>query len=160
MSLTRAVQALADGGVDFVIIGGWAAILHGSAYVTQDLDVSFSRTATNLRRLVAALAPFHPRLRDLPAGLPFVWDEATLRNSTVLTLDTGIGKIDLLAEVAGIGNFDEVMANSVSMRAFDRDVRVLDVCSLIRSKRAAGRTKDLLILPELEALLEALEDDQ
>src|SRR5229473_3180490 len=97
------VQALCDAGVEFVIIGGWSAILHGSAFMTNDLDVCFSRKAENLRRIVRALAPLHPRLRDLPEGLPFIWDEATLRNGTIFTLATDAGAVDLMAEVSGLG---------------------------------------------------------
>jgi hypothetical protein len=151
----QAVQTLVDAGVEFVIIGGWSAILHGSSYITNDLDICFSRRKENLGRLARALAPFHPKLRDLPAELPFVWDEATLRNGTIFTLSTDLGVIDLLAEVSGLGGFDEVNAHSVLIDAFDRRVRTLDLPSLIRAKRAAGRPKDLLVLPELESLLEA-----
>jgi hypothetical protein len=96
------VQALVDSGVDFVIIGGWSAILHGSSYVTNDLDVCYSRRLENLKRLAGTFAPFHPRLRDLPKDLPFVWDEATLRNGAIFALSTDLGPIDLLAEVVGL----------------------------------------------------------
>jgi predicted nucleotidyltransferase len=159
MNVNTAVQALCDAGVEFVIIGGWAAILHGSAYLTNDLDICFSRKAENLKRLQRALAPFHPRLRDLAEDLPFVWDEATLRNGTVFTLTTDVGKVDLLAGVAGLGSFDEVKSGSVIADAFGRQVYSLDLKSLIQSKRAAGRAKDLMILPELESLLEAQEPE-
>ena len=157
MNFIHAVQALSDAQVEFVIIGGWAAILHGSDYVTKDLDICFSRDRENLKRLAAALAPHHPRLRDLAVELPFVWDESTLRNSSVLTLTTDLGAIDLLAEVPGVGSYDDALANAVVVRAFDRDVRTLNLRTLIRSKRAAGRAKDLAILAELEALLEPSE---
>lgn len=103
MQFERAVQALSDAGVDFVIIGGLSATFHGSARVTYDLDICYSRTSPNLRRLAAALAPFHPRPRGFQVGLPFVWDEITLRNGTIFTLQSDIGEIDLLAEVVGFG---------------------------------------------------------
>jgi hypothetical protein len=90
MNFDAAVQALCDAGVDFIIIGGWSAILHGSAYTTNGLEIYFSRRPQNLRRLVQALAPYHPRLRDLPEDLPFIWDEATLRNGTIFTLTTDL----------------------------------------------------------------------
>src|SRR6266852_8293543 len=155
MNFDRAVQALCDAGVEFIIIGGWSAILHGSARVTSDLDIFFDRRKGNLRRLVDALAPYHPRPADLPEGLPFIWDEATLRNSTIFTLTTELGRIDLLGEVSGLGSFEEVEAVSLIVDAFGRHVRTLDLKSLIAAKRAAGREKDLLVLPELESLLEA-----
>ncbi len=155
MNFDTAVQALVKEGVDFVVVGGWSAIIHGSSYMTKDLDVCFSRNRENLRRLARAFAPFHPRLRDFSPELPFLWDETTLRNGTIFTLTTDLGVIDLLAEIPGIGEFTEVKAHSVLVEAFATQVYTLDLLSLIRSKRAAGRPKDLAILPELEALAEA-----
>lgn len=159
MNLATAVQTLVDAGVDFVIIGGWSAILHGSSFKTNDLDLCFSRRTENLRRLAKALAPFHPRLRGLPEGVPFVWEEVTLRNGAIIRLTTDCGMLDLLAEVSGLGAFEEVKASSVLVCAFDRDVWTLDLPGLIRAKRAAGREKDLMVLPELEGLLEAEQEE-
>ena len=68
MNVEAAIQALADAQVEFVIIGGWSAILNGSVYATNVLDVFFARGSENLRRLAQALAPFHPRLRIFPAA--------------------------------------------------------------------------------------------
>jgi len=155
----RSVQILCDAGVEFVIIGGVAANLHGSARVTFDLDICYKRSGANVKRLADALAPFQPRPKQFPEGVPFVWDERTLRNTTVLTLDTSLGEIDLLAEVAGIGAYEEVKAHSVQVRAYDRDLFAIDLRSLILAKRTAGREKDLYALPELETLLEASEDE-
>jgi hypothetical protein len=159
MNFIVAVQALADEGVDFVIIGGWSAILHGSSSVTNDLDICYSRNSDNLKRLASALAAFHPRLRDLSQDLPFVWDQATLPNAAILTLSTDLGAIDLLAEVSGLGGFEDVKAHSILVQAFDREIWTLDLPALIRTKRAAGRAKDLQVLPELEGLLEAGEPE-
>ena len=155
MNFVKAVQVLTDAGVEFAIIGGWSAIMHGSAYLTNDLDVCYSRTPANLRRLAGALAPYHPRPADFPHELPFVWDDRTLHGGTIFTLDTDLGRIDLLAEVAGLGGWDEIRKGCVLLPAFDREVWTLDLPSLIRAKRAAGRPKDLLVLPELESLLDA-----
>lgn len=155
MQFEKAVQTLCDAGVDFVVIGGLAASLHGSAQLTYDLDICYSRNAGNVRRLAQVLAPFHPRPRRFPAELPFIRDEVTLRNGTVLTRQTDIGEIDLLAEVAGLGVFEDVKKNSIIVEAFGRQVATLDLPGLIRAKRAAGREKDLAALVELESLLEA-----
>jgi len=137
------------------VIGGIAATLHGSANVTYDLHICYGRAAANLSRVAAALAPFHPRPRGFPDGLPFVWVEETLRNATVLTLRTDVGEIDLMAEVTGLGGFDDVKARSITVEAFGREIATLDLPALIQAKRAAGRPKDLTALPELESLLEA-----
>lgn len=159
MNFELLIQHLCDSGVEFVVIGGWAAIFHGSAHVTNDLDICYSRHKQNLRRLADALAPFHPRPRGLPDGLPFAWDAATLANGTMFTLTTDLGILDLLAEVSGIGTYEEARAASMEVDAFGRRLQALDLRALIRAKKAAGRPKDLLILPELEGLLEASEDD-
>jgi hypothetical protein len=155
MNFIALVQALVDSGVDFVIIGGWCAILHGSSYLTNDLDICYSRVPGNLKRLAAALAPCHPKLRDLPSGLPFVWDEVTLRNGSLFTLSTDLGILDLMAEVAGVGGFEEAKTHSIQVQAFGRTVWTLDLPSLIQAKRSAGREKDLRLLPELESLLDS-----
>lgn len=155
MQFEKAVQTLCDAGVEFVVIGGVSATFHGSARVTYDLDVCYSRAPSNLRRLAGALAPFHPRPRGFPAGLPFIWDEATLRSATILTLQTDIGEIDLLAEVAGLGAFDDLRKHSIVVEAFGRSIATLSLPGLIQAKRATGREKDLFSLAELESLLEA-----
>jgi hypothetical protein len=97
----------------------------------------------------------HPRPRGFPVNLPFVWDEGTLHNGTVFTLQTDIGEIDLLAEVTGLGAFDDVKRHSMTVEVFERQIVTLDLPGLIQAKRAAGREKDLSALPELEGLLEA-----
>ena len=138
-----------------MVIGGLSAAFHGSARVTYDLDICYSRASGNVRRLAAGLAPFHPGLRDSPVGLPFVWDEVTRRNGTIFTLQTDIGEIDLLAEVAGLATFEDVKKHSIVVEAFDRRIATLDLPGLIQAKRAAGREKDFAALVGLESLLEA-----
>ena len=66
-----ALTAVAKANVTFVVVGGYAAMLLGSALVTQDLDICYERTPENMERLVSALRPYHPRLRGAPEGLPF-----------------------------------------------------------------------------------------
>lgn len=157
IEFSTAIRALAGNEVEFVILGGFAIKAHGSSYITQDLDFAYRRTSENLRKIVKALAPFKPRPRDFPAELPFVFDETTLLHGTNFTFATTIGDIDLLGEVTGIGDYAEVAKEFVIMRLFDYDIKILSLDGLIKSKRAAGRTKDLLVLPELEALKELLE---
>jgi hypothetical protein len=155
MQFEKAIQALCDGGVEFVVIGGVSTTFHGSARVTYDLDICYSRAPENLSRITNALAPFQPRPRGFPAELPFIWDEKMLGNATVPTLQTDVGAIDLLGEVTGLGAFEDVEKHSVSVDAFERRFGTLDLPSLIQAKRAAGRDKDISALAELESLLEA-----
>ena len=154
----QALTALAAGRVRFVIVGGLAVAIHGSSYVTFDLDFCYARDRENLSRLAQALGPFHPRLRGAPAGLPFRFDEETLRGGLNFTLTTEVGEIDLMGEVAGVGDYAAALAASEQVELFGATFDVLTLDALIASKRAAGRPKDLLVLPELEALREAAEE--
>ena len=158
IQIEQTLRLLTEHQVDFVIVGGVAISAHGSSYLTYDLDVCYARTRENLKRLTAALAPSHPRPRDFPADLPFVWDEQTLRQGTNFTLTTDLGNIDLLGEVKGLGAYEEVRAASIVMHLFGLPCQVLSLDALITTKRAAGRPKDLLALPELEALREITEE--
>ena len=150
------LKSLIEHKVEFVIVGGVAIIAHGIPYATFDLDFCYSRTSENLRKIVSALASFNPRLRGFPEDLPFTWDERTLQNGTNFTLQTDIGDIDLLGEVAGVGSYLEAFANSIVLKLFDDDVRVLSLEDLIKAKKAAGRPKDLFVLPQLETVQETL----
>lgn len=160
IELEPILKSLTGFEVEFVIVGGVAITAHGSAYLTQDFDFCYLRTNENLRKIVAALSEFSPRFRGFPAGLPFAFDISTLRNGTNFTFITEIGSIDLLGEVAGVGNYEEVLKSSEYKELFGLRVRVLTIDGLIKAKRAAGRTKDLLVLPELEALQEALSEEE
>lgn len=108
--------------------------------------------------LAHALRPVNPRLRGAPAGLPFSFDEETLKRGLNFTLSTDLGDIDLLGEVAGLGTYDDVEASAMTVELFGRTQWVLTLDALIASKQAAGRPKDLRMLPELEALREAVEE--
>ena len=158
--LEPAIRSLVDNDVDFVIVGGVAIRLHSSAYVTVDLDFCYARTKENLSKIVSALSRFNPRPRDFPKDLPYFFDERSLQNATNFTFETTIGDIDLLGEVAGVGTYSDVEKSSIIFEIYERDVRVLSINGLIAAKRAAGRTKDLLVLPELEALREVLSDEE
>lgn len=151
---TSALEALASGGVDFIIVGGIAAVLHGAARPTYDLDIVYARTPDNLTRLVATLASSKPYLRGAPPGLPFRWDVETVSAGLNFTLMTELGDLDLLGEVTGGGRFEDLLKHSQQVEMFGRTFRVVTLDGLIRLKRAAGRGKDLDALAELEALLE------
>lgn len=157
INLRHTIELFGEHEIEFVIIGGIAITLHGSSYLTADLDLCYNRSKDNLERIAAALSPYRPRLRGAPEGLPFVWDAETLRRGMNFTLTTDLGDIDLLGEVAGVGGYEEAFNSSVAFGLYGHEVRILSLDALIESKRAAGRPKDLLVLPELEALREVLE---
>lgn len=148
------LSALLDADVEFVVIGGIAATAHGSARFTQDVDVVYRRTPENYGAMVAALAPYEPYLRGAPLGLPFRWDEATIKRGLNFTLTTSLGDLDLLGEVAGGGAYDLLRLHAVQIGLFDLPCLYLDLPQLIQTKRAAGRPKDFEAIAELEILLE------
>jgi hypothetical protein len=86
-------------------------VLHGSARVTRDLDLCYSREPGNLNRLGKALKPFAPALRGAPEGLPFSLDSATLQSGLNFTLRLTTGDLDLLGEVTGIGPYRAVVGS-------------------------------------------------
>jgi hypothetical protein len=159
-NLEKLLGALSDGGVDFIIVGGVAARAHGSSRVTDDLDVVYSRSPRNLERLVRTLTPFEPYLRGAPPGLPFEWSAATLQSGLNFTLTTNVGAIDLLGEITGGGTYDDLVAHSLMVSIFNREIMLLDLPWLIRVKRAAGRPKDFEVIAELEALQEEIARDR
>jgi predicted nucleotidyltransferase len=146
--------ALTSAGVDFIVIGGVAAIVHGGARVTFDLDVVYSRTPENCSRLGAALRPYKPYPRGAPPELPFIWDEKTIRRGTNFTLTTTLGDIDLLGEVAGGGSYEDLLPFAEQYDPFGIRCRCISLEKLIELKRAAGRPKDFETIAELEAILE------
>ena len=150
LPLQELLNRLLDHHVDFVIIGGVAALVHGSVYVPRGLRICYGRSSESLERLTSALAPLHPRLRGVPSDPPFEWDPRTLRAGINFALDTDIGPIDLLGEVAGIGQHADALAASELVTLFGRPCRILTLDALIRSKRAAGRSRDLEVVKALE----------
>lgn len=150
----RLLGALHKGSVDYIIIGGVAATIHGSSRLTQDVDVCYARNDSNLDRVVKALRPLDPYLRGAPRGLPFEWSVATLRAGLNFTLTTTAGDIDLLGEVTGGGDYGKLIDHTIDVTLFGRRTKCLDLDWLIATKRAAGRPRDLEVIAELEALRE------
>ena len=148
------IRRLGAADIRFVLVGGFAGVVLGSPRTTVDLDIVYARDEENLARLAKALESLQPTLRGAPPGLPFVLDAATLARGLNFTLTTSLGDLDLLGEVTGGGGYAELRAHTRRIRVFDTEVTVVTLPQLIRLKRAAGRTKDLVALAELEALLE------
>jgi predicted nucleotidyltransferase len=145
---------LVRGGVQFVVVGGVAAAAHGSARTTEDLDVVYSRSRDNIKRLVESLGQTNPYLRGAPPGLPFKFDEKTVANGLNFTLITDLGAVDLLGEITGGGSYEQLLPYSLRIPVFGIECQLLGLERLIEVKRAAGRPKDLEAIAELEKILE------
>lgn len=152
------LRALDQAGVRFIIAGGVAATIHGSARLTTDLDVIYLRSAENHRRLVEALTPLRPYLRGAPEGLPFTFDERTINAGLNFTLSTIAGPLDLLGEISGGGRYEILENETIRVDVFGLNCLCLSIDALIRSKTAAGRPKDFEVIAELEAIREESDD--
>ena len=151
------IRLLAQHNIEFILVGGAAATAHGSARLTQDLDIVYRRTAENIARLAACLGAHHPYLRAAPPGLPFRLDTETIQRGLNFTLTTDLGAHDLFGEIPGGGGYEELLPDAIELKLFGVACRCLGLRRLIEVKRAAGRPRDLEVVAELQALLDESE---
>jgi len=152
------LRILADEGVQYVLIGGLAATLHGSPLRTGDADICPARDSENLERLAIALRRMGAQIRteDVPGGLPFACDAAFLRNVEMLNLTTNLGDVDVSFVPSGTTGYADLVRHVVEYDLGGLIVPVAALADIIRSKEAAGREKDRVALPTLRTLLERL----
>jgi len=156
VTLSQLLQRLSDAEVDFVIVGGFAALLHGSTLVTRDLDICAVLSRADVAKLREALRDLNPRHRLTSQRLSFLDNpdpDVEVRN---LYLETELGMFDISSSILGVGDFDHVRAGSIEIDLFDRRCRVISLEKLIQAKEALGREKDLLAVKELRAIREKL----
>jgi predicted nucleotidyltransferase len=146
------LRELVARGVDFVVVGGMAMVLHGSARVTRDLDLSYAIDGANLDLLGRVLIDLGAKLRGVDEDVPFVPDGRTLRRTGILTLDTPAGWLDLLFQPAGAPPYEELRRRAVRMDLGGFGVLVASLDDLAAMKRAAGRPIDLIDLEEIEVI--------
>lgn len=153
------LKVLARHGVRHVLIGGFAGVIHGSPYVTTDIDVVPDATVANLERLSDALDELHARVwTDAdPGGVAFGHDAASLAASRMWSLVTDFGRLDITFEPSGTRGYPDVARDAVRLTILGAEVDVASLADVIRSKEAAGREKDRLVLPVLRRILEETE---
>lgn len=147
-------EVLARHGVEHVIVGGMAAVIHGSPTTTVDADIVPATDQVNLERLSAALIDLKARIRtpDDPAGIEFEPHPVLLASMTALNLTTRCGDLDLTFTPDAIGGYDEIFERAERYDLESVIVLVASLDDVITSKRAADRPKDRAVLPVLEAL--------
>jgi hypothetical protein len=160
------LAALREADVRFVLVGGMAAILHGDVGVTIDLDVVPEREPENLDRLAGVLRTLGARIRSegAPEGLAFDCSGRFLRNlgpDSILNLTTRAGDLDLTFRPSGTEGYADLRRDAIEIEAAE-GVRILvaSLADVIRSKEAAGREKDRLVLPRLRRLLDRIESEE
>ncbi len=155
--LAQILTRLIEHRFEFVIVGGYAALGHGSTYMTFDVDVCAPCEMTdleNLSRLHSALVDLHPRHRMVPYDRPLVFPPHSIEETGNIYLKTDLGQIDVLGKIE-LGDYPFVLAHSVILKLPFGICRVLDLSTLIRSKKTTARPKDLLVAQQLSAILEA-----
>ena len=148
---TRLLQRLADSGIEFVIVGGYAAVTHGSSLVTRDLDLCAVLSNETVSRLRSVLAEWNPKHRMTPAKLSFL-EFPTSGPVENLYLQTDVGVVDILSNILGVGNFQRLKASAEDFEIGGRVYHVISLDDLIVAKEALGREKDLLAAKELRAI--------
>ena len=148
------LATLREGRVEFIVVGGVAAVIHGSPRLTSRLDVLYSRRPENISRLVTALAPLQPYPRGAPPRLPFRLDEGTVRRGLNFVLNTSLGAVDLLGEITGGGRYEDLLPDTIHVTLFGMDCCCLSLDRLIELTRAAGLPGELSSIAELEVLRE------
>lgn len=146
------LRELVARGVDFVVIGGVAMVNHGSARLTRDLDIVYAADAANLEALGDVMVGLGARLRGIEEEIPFVPDARTLRQTSILTLDTSLGWIDLLVSPAGSPAYSQLRTRAERITTNGISFLIASLDDLESMKRAAGRPKDLLDLEEIEVI--------
>lgn len=152
--LHHLIQRLSEAEIDFVIVGGFAGILHGSSLVTRDLDVCAVLSRENVAKLRNALQDLNPTHRQTPQRLSFLENPSPEVEVKNLYLGTTLGPVDILSSIKGVGDYARVREASVEIEIFGRRCRVISIEDLIRAKESLARPKDLLAAQELRAILE------
>jgi hypothetical protein len=152
-NLGKLLKTLHEAEVEFVLIGGLAAVRYGTSYVTYDLDVCVPLDSANFKRIATAIADLHPRFRQRK-DLPFELSDELLAQLKNLYLTTDLGSLDCLGEVAGIGDYDSVLQNSNPVPFPFGTCNVLKLESLISAKELIGRPQDMLVVAQLRAIQE------
>jgi len=150
--LFNLLERLVNAGVNFVIIGGFAGVVHGCTYVTQDIDICCDFSPDTLLALQKAISDLHPVHRMTPGRKGLKLTEQTCGQFKNLYLDTDIGQLDCLSFIDGLGDYSEVKQESELIEVEEIRMRVLSVDALIKAKKTMNRLRDKEAVLQLEAI--------
>jgi hypothetical protein len=151
---------LKDNGLEFVVIGGVCVVYHGALLATFDLDICCPFGEENVRKIESAVKDLHPVHRLTANKLPLEETRSTFASLRNLYVQTDLGKLDCLSEVAGVGNFEEVRKQSVIAQLPYGEFRFLNIDALIAAKKTVGRERDLDAMRRLVAIKEKKEQQK
>ncbi len=151
--LGNLLERLVKAGVDFVIVGGFAGVVHGCTYVTQDVDICCDFSAANLLALQRAISDLDPVHRMTPGRKKLQLTEQTCGQFKNLYLDTKIGQLDCLSFIDGLGDYNQVKRASRLIEVENVKMCVMSLEALIKTKRALNRPRDREAILQLEAIM-------
>jgi predicted nucleotidyltransferase len=152
----KLLRQLVDAGVEFIVVGGAAAVLHGAPITTEDLDIVHRRTPENVSRLKNVLRDLDAHVREL-ANRRLAPQESALLGEGHVLLSTRLGPLDCLGTLVDGRGFEDLVSHTELIEDEGSEFRVLDLSTLIDLKTKTGRAKDRLMLPVLVALSEELQ---
>jgi hypothetical protein len=162
LDFARLFEVLYRHKVAYVLIGGLAAVYHGSPFPTEDADIAPEADRTNLVRLATALREVNARIRTeaVPEGMPFACDAETLASAQTWNLTTDAGDLDLAFKPAGTQGYSDLRRDATVAQLYDVTVRIASLSDVIRSKQAANRPKDQRVLPTLREILARVDESR
>ncbi len=153
--LSKLLRKLLENEIDFVLIGGFAAVVHGSTLVTQDLDICSSMTVENIEKLRVVLKNYNPIHRmNREAKLSFLDHPKSIEGLNNIYLETDLGILDILSETQPAGNFETIKNNSIEISLYGHQCKVISIDDLIKVKESMSRPKDLQAVLELKKIKE------
>jgi hypothetical protein len=150
--LKNLLEFLIKSPLDFVIVGGFAAVLHGCNQGTRDIDICLALSPDPIQMLRQVLAPIHPRLRTKPDKPSFLTSPQDSTDITTLHLDTDLGVLDIISHVEGVGDFYDVLRHAEEIELYGGQCFLIAIDDLIKCKKALGRHRDLAVVEELEEI--------
>lgn len=152
-NLQALLRFLIHSPIDFVLVGGFAAVLHGSNQVTRDIDICIVYTPERINDLRELLRPLNPRHRMDELKTSFLEFPQDLSRKQDFHLSTDLGLLDVISEVEGVGGYYDLIEKSEEIELYGGKCRIMGVEDLIKAKKALGRHRDLVVVEELEAIL-------
>jgi hypothetical protein len=150
--LSQLLSRLAESRVDFVVVGGFAGVLHGSSLVTRNLDICAVLTPESIENLRQTLGDLNPRHRMTLQKLSFLQVTRPGDSAKNLYLETDWGVVDILSSITGLDGFEAIKANSERFEMAGKKIRLMSLPDLVRAKESLGREKDILAAKELRAI--------
>ncbi|MBU0505608.1 MAG: nucleotidyltransferase [bacterium] len=138
--------------IDFVIVGGFAAVIHGCNQTTRDIDICLTLSNEQIILLQKTLEPINPRHRKQKEKPQFQRDNQNVEKFNNLHLETDLGVLDIITQVEGVGDYYDILKNSQEIELFGGRCFVISLEDLIKAKKTLGRHRDLVIVEELEAI--------